>query len=140
MLEVAIALLMKVNDHSHNLTAANTHSVYFLALCKEINASGTRRIRARGFPIVKEIIGIGTRRCFGPRLDPVNCFELSQPENSLRKSSTAQNNSVVVHLVRRFAEIIPTDTLMVRLPELALGMQHFQIHLWSKQFDLSHYQ
>jgi hypothetical protein len=46
---------------------------------------------------------------------------------------------VVVHFVRRFAEIIPTDTLMVRLPKLALGTQHFQINLWPKQFDLSHY-
>jgi hypothetical protein len=47
---------------------------------------------------------------------------------------------VVVHFVRRFAEIILTDTLMVRLPELALDTQHSQINLMAKQFDLSHYQ
>jgi hypothetical protein len=46
---------------------------------------------------------------------------------------------VVVHFVRHFAEIIPTDILMVKLPELAVGTQHSQIHLWPKQFDLSHY-
>jgi hypothetical protein len=47
--------------------------------------------------------------------------------------------AVVVHFVRRFAEIILTDTLMVKLPELAVGTQHFQIYLMPKQFDLSHY-